>query len=248
MRMIRLNYISQLTYLPLLFPVNCYLVEEKDGLTLVDAALPNNTAAILKAAEHIGKPITRIALTHAHSDHVGALDRLKRLLPNIDVYISARDARLLHSDTSLNEDEGNLPIRGGVPKGIVTQPNVLLADNGRVGSLIAIAAPGHTPGSMAYIDERTGILIAGDAFQTRSGVTVCGRMKLSFPFPALATWDPAESIKTARRLAALKPAVLAAGHGNMVQSPLPAMQAAIIDADNSLHKKGRTKHVTKSGS
>ncbi len=37
----------QLTRLPRLFPVNCYLVREDDGWTLIDAALPRSAPAIL---------------------------------------------------------------------------------------------------------------------------------------------------------------------------------------------------------
>jgi len=59
-----------------------YLVEEHDGLTLGDAALPYSVKGILQAARQIGKPITRIVLTHAHANHVGALDALKRALPD----------------------------------------------------------------------------------------------------------------------------------------------------------------------
>lgn len=248
MRMIREKRAAQLTYLPVVFPVNCYLVEEEDGLTLVDAALPNNVAAIMKVAEQFGKPITRIALTHAHSDHVGALDGLKKLLPEAKVYISSRDAKLLCGDASLMEGEGALPIRGGIPKEIQTIPDVLLAENDRVGSLVAIAAPGHTPGSMAYWDERTGMLIAGDAFQTRGGVAVSGHMRLSFPFPALATWNPAVSLESARKLAKLRPSVLGVGHGNLCRAPLPAMEKAIRESEMSLYKKGVLPHVTESRS
>ena len=55
----------QLTRLPRLFPVNCYLVREDDGWTLIDAALPGSAPAILAAAQSLGAPIVRIALTHA---------------------------------------------------------------------------------------------------------------------------------------------------------------------------------------
>lgn len=77
MRFIRKNTVYQLTFLPRFFPVNCYLIEEDEELTLIDAALPYSAKGILKAAEDLGKPITRILLTHAHEDHVGALDALK---------------------------------------------------------------------------------------------------------------------------------------------------------------------------
>ena len=56
--------------------VNAYLVEEEDGLTLVDTMLPRSDERILAAAAALGKPIRRIALTHAHQDHIGSLDAL----------------------------------------------------------------------------------------------------------------------------------------------------------------------------
>src|SRR5688572_17385785 len=90
----------QLTRFPRLFPVNCYLVREDDGLTLVDAAIPGSAPAILAAARSLGAPIVRIALTHAHGDHVGALDALHAALPGAEVLIGARDARFLAGDMS----------------------------------------------------------------------------------------------------------------------------------------------------
>lgn len=237
MRFTREDTVVQLTYLPALFPVNCYLVEEEDGLTLIDAALPNNAAAILKAAGTIDKPITRIVLTHAHSDHIGALDALKQRLPSAQVYISERDSSLLAGDVSLRAGEPQLPIRGGVPKSVVTKPDVLLKDGDTIGSLRAIATPGHTPGSMSFLDTRNRILIAGDAMQTRSGVAVSGHMKLLFPFPALATWDKRSSLESAKRLKEWKPSVLAAGHGDMVRRPEGAIDAAIAAMERKLAGK-----------
>ncbi|RCW47619.1 MBL fold metallo-hydrolase [Paenibacillus prosopidis] len=236
MRFIREKTVVQLTYLPRLFPVNCYIVEEEDGLTLVDAALPNNVKAIIQASERMGKQITRIVLTHAHDDHIGALDGLKELLPSVQVFISNRDARLLAGDRSLDPNEPNVPIRGGVPKDnkIHTKPDVLLQDGDKIGSLLAVAAPGHTPGSMAFLDTRNDILIAGDAFQTRAGVAVSGQMKLLFPFPAMATWDKMTSLETARRLRDLNPSLLAIGHGNMVLQPKGAIEQAIGEAERAL--------------
>ena len=88
----------------------------RSGLTLIDAALPYSAKGILQTAEKIGKPITKIVLTHAHDDHIGALDALKEVLPHVPVYISKRDGKLLEGDTTLQKDEPNTPIKGGVPK------------------------------------------------------------------------------------------------------------------------------------
>ena len=72
----------------------------------------------MNAARKIGKQITRIILTHAHQDRIGALDTLKELLPDCQVCISSRDALLLYGSTALPPHEKNTPIRGGNPKNI----------------------------------------------------------------------------------------------------------------------------------
>ncbi|WP_374709378.1 MBL fold metallo-hydrolase [Desmospora profundinema] len=46
-------------------------------------------------SDQIGKPITRIVLTHVHHDHIGALDALKQAILDVSVHISSREARLL---------------------------------------------------------------------------------------------------------------------------------------------------------
>lgn len=243
MKITPIQNLYQLSFMPRLFPVNCYLVEEADGLTLVDAAMPFSTKGIMRAAEQIGKPITRIVVTHAHEDHVGALDALKAAMPDVPVYISDRDARLLAGDKSLAPEEPNEPVRGGVPKNVRTRPDVLLADGDRIGSLVAVAAPGHTPGLMAFLDTRTGSLIAGDAFQTRGGIAVSGQVRPWFPFPALATWSKRVSLDSARKLQKLNPTLLAVGHGPMLNAPAAAIANAIAAAERKLEGIGAQRSV-----
>jgi glyoxylase-like metal-dependent hydrolase (beta-lactamase superfamily II) len=235
-RIIREQSVWQLTFMPRFFPVNAYLVEEGDSLTLIDAALPYSVKGILQAAQRIGKPIARIVLTHAHGDHVGALDALKRALPGAAVHISARDARLLAGDKGLDPNEPPTDIRGGVPKPgkIRTKPDVLLEDGDRIGSLLAISTPGHTPGSMSFFDTRSRALIAGDAMQTRGGVAVTGQLKPWFPFPAMATWNKEAALDSVRKLKELKPSLLAVGHGRMLKEPGPAIDRAIAEAERNI--------------
>lgn len=234
MRVIHKETVYQLTFLPRVFPVNCYLIEEEDGLTLIDAALPYSGKGILQAAKKIGKPITRILLTHAHEDHVGALDVLKQELPDIPVYISSRDARLMDGDLTLDSEEPDTPIRGGVPKKLKTRADVLLQDGDQIGSLLAVATPGHTPGSMSFLDTRNHALIVGDAFQTKGGIAVSGQIRLSFPFPAFGTWDKKKSLESAYKLKGLRPSLLAVGHGLMLTEPEDAMGLAIARAEQNL--------------
>jgi glyoxylase-like metal-dependent hydrolase (beta-lactamase superfamily II) len=210
-------------------------VEEDDGLTLVDAALPYSSKGILRAAREIGKPITKIILTHAHDDHVGALDALKQELPaDVLVHISERDARLMAGDRTLTPDEPNTPIRGGVPKRLKTRADVFLRDGDRIGSLLAVATPGHTPGSMSFLDTRNNALIAGDAFQTRGGIAVSGQLRPWFPFPAMATWNKQVALESARKLQGYRPSLLAVGHGRMLRQPGAAIDHAIAVAEQNL--------------
>lgn len=232
MRVTRFETVIQISFMPRIFPVNCYLVEEEDGLTLIDAAMPFSWRGILQTAASIGKPIKQIVLTHVHADHIGALDRLQASLPNqVPVYVSARDARLMDGDTSLDEGEPNEPIRGGFDRKLQTRASHHIADGEHLGSLLAIATPGHTPGHMSFYDERHGILIAGDAFQTRGGLAVAGQVRPTFPFPAWATWSRQRSISSAHKLLALKPKLLAVGHGKMLHDPQQAMEEAIRAAE-----------------
>jgi glyoxylase-like metal-dependent hydrolase (beta-lactamase superfamily II) len=230
MKITRKGNLYQVTFFPLLFPVNCYLLEESEGLTLVDTALPFSCKGILRTAEQIGKSITKIVLTHAHEDHLGALDALKQHLPDVPVYISKRDARLMHGDFTLDVHEPNTPIKGGIPKNLKTRPEFLLEEGDRIGSLLAISVPGHTPGSMAFYDIRSEVLIAGDAFQTRGGFAIAGQIVPLFPFPKWGTWNHHEAIKSAYKVLEKKLSLLAVGHGKMIENPSPYIQDALDKA------------------
>ena len=207
--------------------VNAFLVAEADGLTLVDTAIPGSRQAILAAAGILGRPIVRIVLTHAHGDHVGALDALARVLPGVEVAISARDARLLARDTTPEPGEpADAKLRGGYP-GTTTRPTRLLAPGDRVGSLEVIPSPGHTPGHVSFLDTRDRTLLAGDAYSTLGGVATSAGMNPRFPLPYLATWHRPTALRSARELRALDPARLAVGHGRIVDAPGAAMDAAL---------------------
>ena len=208
--------------------VNAFLVEEDDGLTLIDTAIGGRDAkAILAEASKLGRPIVRIALTHAHQDHIGGLDALAAELPGAEVLISTRDAKLLAKDTTPEPGEpADAKLRGGY-SGAKTKPTRLLEPGDRVGSLEVVAAPGHTPGQIAFMDTRDRTLIAGDAFSTLGGVATTAKPNPRFPMPALATWHRPTALATARSLRALDPARLAVGHGKTVENPGAAMDAAI---------------------
>ena len=132
--------------------------------------------------------------------------------------ISARDARLLAKDMSLDPGEEKGKLRGGYT-GAKTRPTGTLTPGERVGSLEVIASPGHTPGHVALLDTRDRTVYCGDTFSTLGGVATSAKPNPRFPLPALATWHRPTVIESARALRALNPARLAPGHGAIVEDP-----------------------------
>jgi glyoxylase-like metal-dependent hydrolase (beta-lactamase superfamily II) len=208
--------------------VNAFLVAEDDGLTLIDTMLGGSANQIIAAAQAGGAPIVRIVLTHAHGDHVGSLDALKQLLPEAEVIISTRDARLLRKDLTLDPGEPQDKLRGSYP-GTETRPDRTVEPGERIGSLEVIGTPGHTPGHVSYLDVRDRTVYCGDAYSSLGGVATSAKANALFPI-ALFTWHRPTALESARALRALEPSRLAPGHGKVVENPLEAMDQAIAQA------------------
>ncbi len=223
------DHLIQLTRYPTLFPVNCFLVKEEDGLTLVDTTMSSPAADVERVAKELGMPLKRIALTHAHGDHVGGVAGVRESSPGVEVSIGVRDARLLEGHKEPAPDEPQVAAKGMLPTP-TWKPDRLLEEGDRVGSLLVVASPGHTPGHIAFLDTRDRSLIVGDAFQTRGGLAVSGVIRLLFPFPGLATWHKPTALRSAEALRKLNPSRLATGHGNVLENPSQPMDRAIQTA------------------
>ena len=216
----------QLTRYASVFPMNCYLVQEKDGLTLVDSTMSSPADDLAALVKQLGKDLRRVALTHAHGDHVGGVAGVRQRFPGVEISISGRDARILGGDKTLLKTEPQTPVKGYFVK-VDWKPDRVFEPGDRVGSLEVVASPGHTPGHVAFLDVRERSLIAGDAFQTRGGMAVTGVLRPLFPFPALATWNKQAALASAVALRALEPSLLAVGHGDALSKPSAAMDRAI---------------------
>jgi glyoxylase-like metal-dependent hydrolase (beta-lactamase superfamily II) len=208
--------------------MNAYLVREDDGLTLVDTTM-NAADDLIAAAQQLGAPIRRIALTHGHGDHVGSLDALREKLgPEVTVLMPELDARILAGEPVEFTDKK----RGSWPK-VKTTPDVLLSQGERIGSLEVVACPGHTPGHVAFLDTRDSSLIAGDAFLSIGGLQVPNRPTFPFPLVWMGTCDRELALRSAITLRTLGPELLVLGHGKAVIAPQAAMDASIARAQRA---------------
>ena len=62
--------------------VHAFLLDDGEGLTLIDTLFDNDAAGILSAIREIGrKPsdLRHLVATHAHRSHIGGLAELKKL-------------------------------------------------------------------------------------------------------------------------------------------------------------------------
>lgn len=160
------HHLIQLTQLG---AINCYLVREEDGFTLVDTCYRGVHRFILEFATKAKASVKRIVLTHAHPDHVGSLDALREKLPTAQLLMSVRERRLYEGDFSLDADEPKSKIRRGSFPRCKAKVDRAVTEHDVIGSLRVISTPGHTPGQIALFDSRNAALIIGDAFSSLFG-------------------------------------------------------------------------------
>ena len=207
---------------------NAYVVGDIDSFVLIDCGPQGNSANIISTVEEYFGPDARpecIVLTHGHFDHSGSADALAEYW-NVDIFAHPLEHPYLDGRSSYPPPD---PTVGGFMSQVIRFMPIKQPDlSGRLQELDAddtipgmedwdiIETPGHTPGHISFFRTEDRTLIAGDAFCTMnqdSMMDTLSRKQVVWRPPTYYTpdWDEAEI--SVRRLAMLRPNVLAAGHG-----------------------------------
>jgi len=211
--------------------VNCYLLEDDQGLTLVDAGLPRVWTELGHAIRELGRApadLKALVLTHAHFDHVGVAAKLVEQL-GIPVYahheevtLAAHPYRYAHENPVAAypvQHPRAIPVLlsmvlGGAAavKGVTVSRRLEAGQEVPVpGRPRVVLSTGHTYGHCALHLPQSDALITGDALVTLDPYTGLTGPRI---VAKAATADSAMAIESLHALAQTGATVVLPGHGD----------------------------------
>ena len=188
---------------------NIWLVRGRDRDLLIDSG---SGLRRLRGDPVLGGRPVVAAATHIHFDHVGCLhefDDRRAHEAEADDFAEMRDAvTLAPMFRAFDDPVSALPHAGWTPAGYRIEPAPItdrLQDGDRIDLgdrvLTVLHLPGHSPGSVGFFEEATGLLFSGDALYE-------GDVYDNLPCSEVATYEA-----TMRRLLALPIRLGHGGHG-----------------------------------
>jgi glyoxylase-like metal-dependent hydrolase (beta-lactamase superfamily II) len=162
--------------------VNAYVLEESGEITLVDAGAPGYWTDLGEELSLMGRTfadIRALVLTHAHTDHIGFAERLRRE-KRVPVSVHELDARMARGEAKPQNQKmlgvGFAALRFiqfALSKGLLRATPILeVATFGHGATLDipgaprVIHVPGHSEGSAALYVAARRALFVGDALAT----------------------------------------------------------------------------------
>ena len=159
--------------------VHAFLLDDGNGLTLIDTMYDDDAHNVLSELTSIGKTpadLKHIILTHAHKSHVGGLAALKKAGSatvyshewEVDIIAGRREATRVSAipRKPLAVYKLQLGLALGLGKHNPCEVDRRLKAGDTVGPLQVVETPGHTPGSLSFWWPERRALFAGDVIAT----------------------------------------------------------------------------------
>lgn len=206
-----------------------YVVRDDAGLMLIDAGIHGRLDLLREFFKARGlklADVTRVVLTHFHSDHMGTAPELRELT-GAQVLAHELDAAVIRGRQpvpapELTEQEKQIfeQAAGGMPDPPRSPVDRELSDGDVIdeaSGATVVHVPGHTEGSIAvYLSERR-VVFTGDA-----AAAIGDRPRMGF-----FNVDPARAASSFARLASLDAGTACFGHGPpLIGDAAPRMREA----------------------
>lgn len=137
---------------------NCHIVYKNQACLIFDPS--GDSDVIIHFLKENKLDPKAILLTHAHFDHIGALDTLRHKYA-LDVYLHKNEADWLENP-ALNRSAVYFGETGAIrtkqPEQVIQEGLLEIADF----KMKVIHTPGHSPGSVTYIFDDAQSIISGD--------------------------------------------------------------------------------------
>lgn len=177
--------------------INVYVL----GDVLVDAGTALDRRRIMRQIE--GREINAHALTHAHFDHYGSSHAICTQL-GIPLWCGDKDVEAVELGKMVGLGGRMLPAAHRHPVARA------LKEGDEVGGFTVLDTPGHSPGHVSYWRESDRVLVCGDVMWGYNPFIMAGGIRAPYDITCP---DAALNRDSARRLAALEPALVCFGHG-----------------------------------
>ncbi len=192
--------------------INVYLV----GDVLIDAATRQGEKRIMR--QIAGRKLSAHALTHAHPDHQGSSHAICAQL-GIPLWCGQGDVPAMETPGGVFNSQAPTWLNRLQRRFWTGPPHPVaraLVEGDEVAGFTVLESPGHSRGHLAYWRESDRVLILGDVLNNMNVMTAVPGLHEP---PAIFTPDPARNRESARRLAALRPALTCFGHGAPLRDP-----------------------------
>jgi glyoxylase-like metal-dependent hydrolase (beta-lactamase superfamily II) len=201
--------------------VHAFLLDDGNGLTLIDTMYDDDARHVLAELGRIGKTpadVKQIILTHAHKSHVGGVAALKHASGAVvcahawetDIIAGRRKATRVSlvpkRPLAVYKLQAGLAL--GLGRHTPCEVDRPLRAGDHIGPLQVVETPGHTPGSLSFWWAERRALFAGDVIATWP--------ELAAGWPGL-TLDNDRNLRSVQQLTDFGNAeILAVGHGEPI--------------------------------